>query len=92
MPTRIRPFSSRWRSSGEHQIWSVFFFFLPLVSGGGSDKLRVIDLAGVLKADGSLSPSPPVLGDGVKANLSGLELLLLAVERPRLVEDWYYRH
>lgn len=67
-------------------------FFLPRVSGGGSDKFRVIDLAGVLRADGSLSPSPPVLGDGVKANRSVLELLLLLVERSRLVEHWYYWH
>lgn len=65
---------------------------LPRASGGGSDKFRVIDLAGVLRADGSLSPSPPVLGDGVKVNLSVLELLLLLVERSRLVEHWYYRH
>lgn len=62
---------------------------MPRVSGGGSDKFRVIDLAGVLRADGSVSP---VLGDGVKANLSVLELLLLLVERSRLVEHWYYRH
>lgn len=55
MPARTRRFSSRWRFSGDICSASDLEQFLPLVSGGGSDKLRVIDLAGALKAHGSLS-------------------------------------
>lgn len=69
MPARIRRFSSRWRFSGDNCSASDLEQFLPLVSGGGSDKLRVIDLAGALKAHGSLSPSPPMLSNGAVANV-----------------------
>lgn len=46
------------------------------MSGGGSDTLLVIDLAGVLKADGSLRPSPPAPRIVVMAKLAGLGGLL----------------
>lgn len=45
-------------TSLHYQIWR----FWPLVSVGGSDKLLVIDLAGALKVDGSLSPCQSMLG------------------------------
>lgn len=52
------------------------------MSGGGSDTIWLSDFAGVLKADGSLRPSPFVLGIVVNAKLSGLEGLLLLLGRP----------
>lgn len=54
MPACIQRFSSRWRSRGDISSASDLERFWPLVSGGGSGKLRMIELAGVLKADGSL--------------------------------------